>query len=111
MFCSKCGKELQDGVQFCPFCGNKTGSSASPSVPKETKVVLDPAEVVEHKEVADSSKTLSGQGRTIGLMLMIISIILDLVGMIAIGFDAFVPITICAAVLFVIGFLIRMFCP
>ncbi len=32
MFCSKCGKEFQDGAQFCPGCGNpvaETGSNSS----------------------------------------------------------------------------------
>lgn len=24
MFCTKCGKEIPDGSQFCKFCGNKT---------------------------------------------------------------------------------------
>jgi len=36
-FCSKCGKDLPDGVDFCAFCGESTrlGSSA-PSVPPTT---------------------------------------------------------------------------
>lgn len=27
MFCSQCGKEIQDGVGFCPFCGSKQNGS------------------------------------------------------------------------------------
>ena len=23
MFCSKCGKQIEDDVQYCPFCGSK----------------------------------------------------------------------------------------
>lgn len=23
MFCSKCGKPIEDDVQYCPFCGSK----------------------------------------------------------------------------------------
>lgn len=111
MFCSKCGTNLQDGTQFCPSCGNKVGETPAPVVQKEVKVMLDPAEVVPAKETADSSKSFSGQGKTIGLILMMISIIGDLVAMVAIGFDAFIPITIGATVLFVIGFFLRMFCP
>jgi len=111
MFCAKCGEEIVDGTQFCPNCGNKTGNTIEKKVIQAPKVMLDPTEVVEHKETADSSKTFSGQGRTIGLIMMIFSIVLDLVGMVAIGFDAFIPITIGSAALFVIGFLIRMFCP
>jgi len=111
MFCSKCGANLQDGTQFCPSCGNKVGEAPTPIIEKEAKVILNPAEVVPAKEAADSSKSFSGQGKTFGLILMIISIIGDLVAMFAIGFDAFIPITIGATVLFVIGFLMRMFCP
>lgn len=111
MFCAKCGKEISDGVQFCPHCGNKISVMQEKKVVETPKVMLDPKEVVEHKEVPDSSKTFSGQGRTIGLIMMIFSIVLDLVAMVAIGFDAFIPITTVATALFVVGFLIRLFCP
>ena len=111
MFCSKCGNQLQDGTQFCPSCGNKVGEAAAPVTRQEVKVMLDPAEVVPQKKAADSSKSFSGQGKTFGLILMIVSIIFDLVAMFAIGFDAFIPITIGATALFVIGFLMRLFCP
>lgn len=110
MFCSKCGKEIHDGTIFCSSCGNKIGETDSP-VEQEVKVMLDPAEAMPQKKVADSSKSFSGQGKTFGLILMIISIIGDLVAMFAIGFDVFIPITIGATVLFAVGFLMRMFCP
>lgn len=111
MFCSKCGKNLSDGTLFCPNCGNKVGEVNSSAAKKEVKVILDPAEVVPQKEKAtpDSSKTFSGQWKTIGLSLMIISIIGDLLSMVAIGFDFFIPITIGASILFVIGFFMQMF--
>ena len=111
MFCSKCGNSLQDGTQFCSKCGNKIEGTAAPAAERNVKVMLDPAEVVPQKKTADSSKTFSGQGKTLGLILMMISIIGDLVAMVAIGFDAFIPVTIGATVLFVIGFFLRMFCP
>ena len=108
MFCSKCGKELQDNVSFCSACGNKV-DNPSVGVSQPVKVMLDPAEAMPEKKVADSSKSLRGQGGTIGIILMIISVIFDLVAMFAIGFDAFIPITIGATVVFVIGFFLRMF--
>ena len=107
MFCSKCGTELQDGTQFCHNCGNKVGEANQPVSPKEVKVILDPSEVVPQKKVADSSTSFSGQGSNIGLILIIVSIIIDLVGLVS----GFIPITIIGTVLFVVGILIRMFVP
>ena len=28
MFCTNCGKELQDDMSFCPYCGKSTGGVA-----------------------------------------------------------------------------------
>ena len=108
MFCSNCGKEIQNGSEFCPHCGqkcvlNRTSNSNAP------KIILDPSETVYKQTTTDSSKSFSGQGKSIGLILMVISIIVDVIGMFVIGFDAFIQITICATVLFVIGFIMRMF--
>ena len=111
MFCSKCGSDLQEGTQFCSKCGNKVGEVFSPVLEQEVKVMLDPSEVVPQKKAADSGSSFAGQGKTLGLILMIVSIIGDLVAMFAIGFDTFIPVTMGATVLFVIGFLMRMFCP
>lgn len=111
MFCSKCGSNLQEGAQFCPACGTKVSEVSSPAAAKqEVKVILDPAEVVPQAATKDSSKTFSGQGKTFGLILMIISVVGDLAAMCVIGFDAFIPVTIGATALFVIGFFMRMFC-
>ena len=114
MFCAKCGTSLQDGAAFCPKCGNQVGAVQEPAAPvvkQEVKVMLDPAEVVPQKQVADSSKTFAGQGKTFGMILMIISIVGDLAAMCVIGFDAFIPVTIGATILFAIGFFMQMFCP
>lgn len=110
MFCSNCGKEIQESTSFCPYCGKNVNQALQPAAEK-VKVILDPSEVVDTKQPIDSSKSFSGQGKTFGLVLMIVSIVFDLVGMFAIGFDAFIPITIGATALFVIGFLLRIFCP
>lgn len=104
MFCSKCGKKLQDDVSFCPACGNKVGENA-PAVSQPVKVMLDPAEAMPEKKVYDSSKSFGGQGKTLGLILIIVSIILDLIGIF------FFPFFILGTVFFVVGILMRMFCP
>ena len=109
MFCAKCGTNLQDGSQFCPSCGSKVGQSSASEAPKKVTVMLDPTEVVPAKEAKDSSKTFSGMGKIMGITLMLVSIIGDLIAMFAIGFDSFIPITIGATVLFVIGFFLNMF--
>ncbi len=109
MFCSNCGKEIQENTSFCPYCG-KNVNQASHSVTEKVKVILDPSEVSEAKQPIDSSKSFSGLGKTFGLALMILSIVFDFVGIFAIGFDAFIPVTIGATVLFMIGLLLRFFC-
>ncbi|HKW04153.1 MAG TPA: heavy metal-binding domain-containing protein [Nitrososphaerales archaeon] len=37
MFCPKCGKQIQDGVAFCPYCRYELKASASPT---STQVML-----------------------------------------------------------------------
>lgn len=31
MFCTKCGKQVEDGMAFCTSCGNKMGITTAPS--------------------------------------------------------------------------------
>lgn len=37
MFCSKCGKEVSQGLKFCPHCGKSIGGDSDP-VPQATSV-------------------------------------------------------------------------
>ena len=106
MFCPKCGTANAPNSSFCEKCGNNLVEISHNEPPK---VMLDPKEVVEQKESKDSSKTFAGYGKVFGLILIIVSILGDLLALFAIGFDAFIPITIGAAVLFVIGFLMTLF--
>lgn len=107
MFCSKCGTNLNEETQFCYKCGNKVGEVQQSVIKNEPKVMLDPSEVVPQKKVSDSSKSFSGQGKTMGMVLIIVSIIIDLVGLVS----GFIPITILGTILFVVGILMRMFMP
>jgi len=109
MFCSKCGNQLREEVQFCPNCGNAVSKNDTAQISKEAKVMLDPSEIVNHTE-NNEKKTTSGHAGTYGFILMIVSIIISLISMVVIGSDAFIPITIAGTALFVIGFLMRMFC-
>lgn len=109
MFCVKCGNEVVEGATFCPSCGTKIPETANPSKSAPPKIVLEPSEVSPHREEKDSSKSFSGQGKSIGICLMLLSIIGDLLSMFLIGFDAFIPVTIGATVIFVIGFFLMLF--
>ena len=106
MFCSKCGTANADDSVFCVKCGSQLNMNTYREPPK---VMLDPKEVVEHKGTKDSSQSFSGYGKVFGWILMIISVLGDVVATAAIGFDAFIPLTIGATVLFVIGLLMTMF--
>lgn len=107
MFCPKCGAENTDSSTFCVKCGNRLNTASYDEAPR---VMLNPEEVVEHKDTKDSSKTFSGYGRVFGYLLMILSVLGDLISMFVIGFDMFIPMTIGATVLFVIGWLMTQFC-
>lgn len=43
MYCAKCGKELQNGVDFCPQCGEKQNNSLQETenqpTPSQRKVI------------------------------------------------------------------------
>ena len=47
MFCKKCGKEIDDGVKFCPYCGTNMEAEIQPSAPTETPAAT--TEVTEDK--------------------------------------------------------------
>lgn len=34
MFCLKCGKEIENGAKFCPYCGAVTAAGSTPSAPE-----------------------------------------------------------------------------
>ena len=37
MICAHCGKEIQDGITFCPYCGSSTTASENPAIESEEK--------------------------------------------------------------------------
>lgn len=45
MFCSKCGKELSEGVNFCPDCGQQVGGTVTHQNDDRPQIVyVKPAE-------------------------------------------------------------------
>lgn len=65
MFCSKCGKQLEDGVSFCSACGNPVGQPAQPKV--EPQPVIQPVYIQAVKQKIP--------GRGLGISGMILGII------------------------------------
>lgn len=43
MFCSKCGKQIEDKTKFCPHCGNKITSSNMGNIADSVKKATDTA--------------------------------------------------------------------
>ena len=54
MFCSKCGKEVEKGVKFCPGCGTKVAETKTEEK-KEVKKEVVKAEPVKQEEPQRSS--------------------------------------------------------
>ncbi|MBQ7295951.1 MAG: DUF5050 domain-containing protein [Clostridia bacterium] len=51
MFCGNCGKEINDGVTFCPECGAKTGITSSNNI-EESKVYSRPKKINPKVKIA-----------------------------------------------------------
>ncbi len=58
MFCSKCGKQLEDGSSFCGYCGNST-KTAAPAAPKAPVSFVTPNTPAVPKKPAKPSEPVS----------------------------------------------------
>lgn len=38
MFCSSCGKEISEGISFCPYCGFSLKAASQPGQPREEEL-------------------------------------------------------------------------
>ena len=54
MYCANCGKEMNDGVKFCPNCGNAAVPSQAPAAATEESVDAPVEEVVAEAPVVDA---------------------------------------------------------
>jgi hypothetical protein len=132
MYCAKCGNQMPNDSRFCPQCGSCVNAEPAPQQPPvypqapvapqpryeydqaghnfneppvEQPVPEQPAFFQQAPDTTGSAKSAAG---SLGTILMMGSIVFDLVSMVAIGSDAFIPTTIAAGVIFGIGFLLRM---
>lgn len=65
MFCLKCGKEIENGAKFCPYCGAVTGAGAAAPAPAAPA----PVAPVEGRPF-DGSSPASGGNRRRGMGLI-----------------------------------------
>lgn len=62
MFCSKCGAEIQDGVKFCPSCGEKFAGVNFNDVSNKVNQAFDGVEKELGSAVNDVHQTFNGGG-------------------------------------------------
>lgn len=77
MFCASCGKEIKEGIRFCPYCGQQT-AGANETVNSNGTVnpnIMGQAVVTEKPK---SNKVLIGLG--IGIIALLLLVILVLIG-------------------------------
>ena len=105
-FCTKCGKEIKEGVAFCTECGTKAPADPAPSVTEavteaatvkvETPVVhtptaqtgYQPQQTYTAPPAADPTNKVVGTGAYFGLMLLFA---IPIIGQIACLIMAFAP--------------------
>lgn len=56
MFCTKCGEQIKDNSNFCPFCGNKVGNTDKFQKPEKESTILS----------HDNAKDESNKNRSFG---------------------------------------------
>lgn len=65
MFCSKCGQEIREGVQFCTACGARTKAASLPQRPVES-------EPVQEQSVPVSVRSGKKKGWILALLLLLL---------------------------------------
>ena len=84
MFCSSCGKEIADGVRFCPACGaavdNQTGGTVS--MPEQQKVqekgIFVEGDMDTLRQIAERENKGVKRCKNIGIALAVIYLLISL---------------------------------
>ena len=74
MVCSKCGKELKDGIKFCSSCGTKVEAKVEPKKETKKEVKVEPVKT----EVSQGSSALGIVSMILGIVSIIFSWILSI---------------------------------
>lgn len=61
MFCSKCGKEIEDNTKFCPYCGNKITGSNMGNIADTVKKAADTAVNMAQSAKNAANEATNGQ--------------------------------------------------
>ena len=130
MYCAKCGNQMPNDSKFCSQCGSPVETTPAASAPGDQPPAAPapryyydqgghnfnapPQEPVQpeqpsfFQQAPDTGGSARSAAGSLGTILMMGSVVFDIISMVAIGSDAFIPITIAAGVIFGIGFLLRM---
>lgn len=74
MFCSNCGKQIEDGAAFCSGCGTSLNSQPQPNVQTPPPVYQQPITqqpVQQINQQPATAKSATKKGRTIGIVLLV----------------------------------------
>lgn len=73
MFCRKCGKQIDDGALFCPYCGQKTSKSS-----ESVRRVEEPVKRAAAEDENDGGKTERKKGTSAVTAALIVGAVLIL---------------------------------
>lgn len=72
MFCSNCGKQIEDGAAFCSGCGTSLNSQPQPNV-QTPPPVYQPPIVQQPVQQQINQKPISKKKRAAGIVMVVLS--------------------------------------
>lgn len=102
MFCSKCGKKIENTYIFCPNCGaeNKSVSNGDqPSKEQTTNLVANNSSQEKWQQIQNKSKTIRNKNLVSSNLWLIVAVICGIVTLVS-----FIIIVFCMSYLKAMGF-------
>lgn len=94
MFCTTCGKKLEEGTKFCIYCAAKQEDASAPAAePAVTAPVYKSTASVEESPAPEAPAKNNGKGKKIALIAVIGVLILALIGLNAYQYFVMAPKT------------------
>ena len=85
MICSKCGKELVEGAQFCAFCGQP----APKAEPDDDRALVRP------KKGRILGGVAAGMAEAFGIPLMVMRVMWAVLSVVTVGLVAIIYVVLC----------------